>query len=129
MYCRNEKLRQFLYETMEPIANKPSFTLEEKKHILNKIDQAVTFDNFLQTKYIGKKRFSLEGLESLIPSLDAAIRQSAKLGAQECVLGMAHRGRLNVLVNIFEKSYENVFSEFEDNTISEMECGGDVKPI
>ena len=128
MYCRNEKIRQFLYEKMETIANKPSFSLEEKKHILNKIDQAVTFESFLQTKYVGKKRFSLEGLEALIPSLDAAIRSSSDMGAVECALGMAHRGRLNVLVNIFEKSYENVFSEFEDNITSEMfERGGDVK--
>ena len=128
MYCRDEKLRQWMYEHMEPIANKPHFSLDEKRQLQKKIDQAVTFENFLQTKYVGKKRFSLEGLEALIPSLDSVIRQAASLGVREFVLGMAHRGRLNVLVNIFEKSYEDVFSEFEETALSEaFEHGGDVK--
>ena len=88
----------------------------------------LTFESFLQTKYVGKKRFSLEGNESLIPALDTAIAEAAKQGTKEVVLGMAHRGRLNVLVNIFEKSYETVFSEFEDSSIpKEYERGGDVK--
>lgn len=128
MYCRNESLRQWLLSKMEPIANQPQFSLDEKKHILKKIDQAVTFEQFLQTKYIGKKRFSLEGSDALIPALDAAIRQSAELGVSEFVLGMAHRGRLNVLVNIFGKSYEDLFSEFEGTTLPETIHGdADVK--
>ena len=86
-----------------------------KLSILNKLGQAVNFENFLQTKYVGKKRFSLEGLEVLIPALYQAIHTGAKEGVKECMLGMAHRGRLNVLVNIFQKSYEDVFSEFEEN--------------
>lgn len=128
MYCRNERLRTWLFNTMEPVCNRPNFHLEEKRHILRKIQQAVTFESFLQTKYVGKKRFSLEGLESLIPALDAVIRQAALLGAKEFILGMAHRGRLNVLVNIFGKKYEDVFSEFEGASLPNTIKGdGDVK--
>jgi 2-oxoglutarate dehydrogenase E1 component len=128
MYCRDEKIRQWLYQEMEPITNAPKFSPEFKKHILGKINQAVMFENFLHTKYVGKKRFSLEGVESLIPALDEAIRLSANMGAKEFILGMAHRGRLNVLVNIFGKSYEDVFSEFEKGTKPEDVKGdGDVK--
>ena len=101
MYCRNEKLRQWLYQKMEPHANRSDFNKDEKVRILHKINEAVHFENFLQTKYVGKKRFSLEGLESLIPALDQLIREGSELGVQEFVLGMAHRGRLNVLVNVF----------------------------
>jgi len=128
MYCRDEKLRQWLYSEMEPIGNEPVFSREEKLHILEKIDHAVSFESFLQMKFVGKKRFSLEGNEAIIPSLDAAIRQGAKMGAQEFVLGMAHRGRLNVLVNIFGKQYETVFYEFEGSTLpDDLRGGGDVK--
>lgn len=126
-YCRNEQLRQWLYLEMEPIANTPKFENSEKLHILKKIDEAVTFENFLQTKFVGKKRFSLEGLESVIPALDSAIEESARLGAAEFVLGMAHRGRLNVLVNIFGKSYEEVFTEFGNVIGANDRRGGDVK--
>lgn len=126
-YCQNEDLRQWLYLEMEPLANSPTFENSEKLHILKKIDEAVTFENFLQTKFVGKKRFSLEGLESVIPALDAAIEQSAQLGASEFVLGMAHRGRLNVLVNIFGKSYEEVFTEFGNVIGANDRRGGDVK--
>jgi 2-oxoglutarate dehydrogenase E1 component len=127
-YCRNEKLRQWLYDNMEPNGNTPQFSNDEKHHILKKINQGVTFENFLQTKYVGKKRFSLEGLEALIPSLDSTIREGANLGVRSFVLGMAHRGRLNVLVNIFEKSYEDVFSEFEETSFDDKALfAGDVK--
>ncbi|MDC0036703.1 2-oxoglutarate dehydrogenase E1 component [bacterium] len=128
MYCSNEKLRQWLYNKMESCANQPKVEQTETLSILNKLGQAVNFENFLQTKYVGKKRFSLEGLEVLIPALYQAIHTGAKEGVQECVLGMAHRGRLNVLVNIFQKSYEDVFSEFEENiTFDFLHTGGDVK--
>ncbi len=128
MYCSNEKIRQFMYKIMESSANKPVYSAEKKLEILNKLGQAVNFENFLQTKYIGKKRFSLEGLEVLIPALDVAIRQAAQQDVKEFVLGMAHRGRLNVLVNVFQKSYEDVFSEFEENIIFDfLHTGGDVK--
>ena len=128
MYCRDDKLREWLIEEMESIGNQPAFSLKERRDILKKIDQAVTFESFLQKKYVGKKRFSLEGLESLIPSLEALINQAAQLGAREFVMGMAHRGRLNVLVNIFRKSYEDVFSEFEETSLpGDRRSGGDVK--
>jgi 2-oxoglutarate dehydrogenase E1 component len=128
MYCRNEKLRHWIQERMEGSANTPEFSKEEKLHILKKTHQAVFFESFLQTKYVGKKRFSLEGLEAFIPALDACIQESSRLGAEEIVVGMAHRGRLNVLVNIFEKSYETVFAEFDENVAPEAFVqGGDVK--
>ncbi|MFT5170776.1 MAG: 2-oxoglutarate dehydrogenase E1 component, partial [Candidatus Marinamargulisbacteria bacterium] len=128
MYCRDEKLRQWMYEEMETNGNTPNFSKEEKIYILKKINQSVSFESFLQKKYVGQKRFSLEGLEAIIPSLDTAIREGAKLGAKEFVIGMAHRGRLNVLVNIFGKAYEAIFSEFEHSDIPENVYGdGDVK--
>ncbi len=103
-------------------------TFEERKRALEKTNQGVIFEKFLQTKYIGQKRFSLEGGEALIPGLDAIITSAAKNGAKEVVVGMAHRGRLNVLANILGKTYEQIFSEFEgivpvDNT----QGSGDVK--
>lgn len=128
MYCRNPALRQWIYNGIEPIANKPVFSTEEKIHILNKINHAVTFESFLHTKYVGQKRFSLEGAEALIPALDAAIVQSAELGVKEVILGMAHRGRLSVLTNILGKDYATVFSEFEGSFFDEEVVGdGDVK--
>lgn len=127
MYCQNEKLREWMMQSMEPIANRPNYSKEKKIQILNLINKAVNFENFLQTKFVGKKRFSLEGIESLIPSLDAAIQMGGKLGVRECILGMAHRGRLNVLVNVFQKTYENVFSEFEETAYNDLNWSSDVK--
>ena len=104
------------------------FHLEQKKNILHKLNQATVFENFLQTKYIGQKRFSLEGGETTIAALDALINKGADLGVKEFVIGTAHRGRLNVLANILGKSYEFIFKEFEGGD-SEMQHtgGGDVK--
>ncbi len=127
MYCQDEKLRNWLVKEMEPIANKPKFSKEKQIQILELINKAVNFENFLQTKFVGKKRFSLEGIESLIPSLTSSIEVGANLGVKECVLGMAHRGRLNVLVNVFQKTYENVFSEFEETAYNDEEWSSDVK--
>lgn len=128
MYCRDEQLRQWLYKELEPQGNRPSYSKEKRLYILDKISHAVLFENFLQTKYVGKKRFSLEGVEALIPSLDAAINQGGQMGVKEVVLGMAHRGRLNVLVNVFGKTYEQVFSEFEEVLPAKgMNMSGDVK--
>lgn len=125
---RNSDIRQWLYKEMEPIANDPKFDKVKKKHILSKINEAVGFENFLHTKFVGQKRFSLEGIEALIPAMDATIEQGAFLGAEEFVIGMAHRGRLNMLVNIFGKGYENVFSEFSGTKLpDEVEGDGDVK--
>ena len=128
MYCRNEKVRAWLYDKMESTGNQPEVAQEKKLDILKKLGDAVIFENFLQTKYVGKKRFSLEGIEVLIPALDTLIRVAAEDGVEEFVLGMAHRGRLNVLVNIFQKSYKDVFSEFEENiSFDFLNKGGDVK--
>ncbi|MEK9726659.1 MAG: 2-oxoglutarate dehydrogenase E1 component [Candidatus Margulisiibacteriota bacterium] len=127
MHCQNEKLREWMVSNMEPITNHPNYSKEKQLQILELINKSVNFENFLQTKFVGKKRFSLEGIEALIPSLDSAINVGADLGVKECVLGMAHRGRLNVLVNVFQKTYENVFSEFEESNIYDDQWSGDVK--
>ncbi len=105
----------------------PSFvpTIEEKKRILFKLNEAVVFENFLHTKYLGQKRFSLEGGESTIPALDAIIRRGAELGVEEVMIGMAHRGRLNVLTNTIGKTYEQVFNEFEGRVPLEVSTMGD----
>ncbi len=104
------------------------FTIEEKKDILEKLNQGVIFERFLHTKYIGQKRFSLEGSESTIAALDAIINTAAAGGVEEVVIGMAHRGRLNVLANILGKTYEQIFTEFEGTAIPDTTMGsGDVK--
>ncbi len=101
---------------------------EQKKDILEKLNQGVIFEKFLHTKYVGQKRFSLEGGETTIAALDAIINTAADLGVQEVVLGMAHRGRLNVLANTLGKTYEQIFSEFEGSAIPDSTMGsGDVK--
>jgi 2-oxoglutarate dehydrogenase E1 component len=105
-----------------------NLSLEKKKRILQKLNQGVMFEKFLHTKYIGQKRFSLEGGETTIAALDAIINTGAEGGVKEVVIGMAHRGRLNVLANILGKTYENIFSEFEGTTIPDQTMGsGDVK--
>lgn len=102
--------------------------LEQKLRVLKKLNEGVIFEKFLHTKYIGQKRFSLEGGESTIPALDIILDQSAQAGVQEVVIGMAHRGRLNVLANTLEKTYEQIFSEFEGNMPPDTTMGsGDVK--
>jgi 2-oxoglutarate dehydrogenase E1 component len=129
MYIRNPvKIKWFLDKFREN-RNTPSFTLKEKKQILRKLNQAVTFENFLHTKYIGQKRFSLEGAEGIIPALDAVIEIGAELGIDEFTIGMAHRGRLNVLANILNKTYKEVFTEFEGKLFADydIQFGGDVK--
>jgi 2-oxoglutarate dehydrogenase E1 component len=104
------------------------FTLAEQKRILEKLNYGVIFEKFLNTKFIGQKRFGLEGGESMIPALDAMINTAADGGVKEVVIGMAHRGRLNVLTNIMRKTYDQIFSEFEGNMPTDMTMGsGDVK--
>jgi 2-oxoglutarate dehydrogenase E1 component len=103
-------------------------TPEKRKRILQKLNEAVVFENFLQTKYVGQKRFSLEGGENTIPALDSIINRFAELGGKEVVIGMAHRGRLNILANILGKTYEYIFSEFEgEESTDELSGSGDVK--
>ena len=127
MHIQNVEEKEFIKNWLQINENHPSLSAEEKIEVLSKLNQAVAFENYLNTKYVGQKRFSLEGGESLIPALDQLISNSSKLGIQEVVLGMAHRGRLNVLSNIFGKSYKQIFSEFEGKEFEEDVFSGDVK--
>ncbi|MEM8568362.1 MAG: 2-oxoglutarate dehydrogenase E1 component [Bacteroidota bacterium] len=102
--------------------------IDTKRRILEKLNEAVVFENFLHTKFLGQKRFSLEGGENTIPALDAIISEAGNSGVKEVVIGMAHRGRLNVLTNIMGKTYDEIFNEFEGNTDPDLTMGdGDVK--
>ncbi len=127
MYIRKPDKVDWLKNKMEGVKNTGTFSNDEKKHILHKLNQAVVFEQFLHKKFVGQKRFSLEGGESLIPALDAAIELGAKEGIEEFVVGMAHRGRLNVLANIFNKTYKDIFSEFEGKEYEDNLFDGDVK--
>ncbi|MEO5909450.1 MAG: 2-oxoglutarate dehydrogenase E1 component, partial [Pelobium sp.] len=126
-YMRNPIKLKWFEERMEKTRNTPDFSTEKKKRILLKLNQAVAFENFLGTKFLGQKRFSLEGAETLIPALDSVIEKGAELGIEEFVIGMAHRGRLNVLTNIMGKTYKDIFSEFEGKYNKDLPFGGDVK--
>lgn len=126
-YMRNPIKLKWFEERMEKNRNKPAFDVETKKRILNKLNQAVAFESFLGTKFLGQKRFSLEGAEALIPALDSVIEKGADLEIEEFVIGMAHRGRLNVLANIMGKTYKDIFSEFEGKYNKDLPFGGDVK--
>jgi 2-oxoglutarate dehydrogenase E1 component len=126
-YISSKEKVSFLIAEMETNFKAP-IHLDKKKHILEKLNQGVIFEKFLHTKYIGQKRFSLEGGESTIAALDAIINTAASHDVQEVVIGMAHRGRLNVLANIMGKTYEQIFSEFEGTAIIDQTMGsGDVK--
>ena len=127
MYIRNPKIIQWIQEKLNVNDNKPNFTNDQKIGILNKLNQAVSFENFLHTKYVGQKRFSLEGGESIIPALDALIERAAEKGVEQFVMGMAHRGRLNVLANIFGKSTQDIFGEFDGKDYDQEYFDGDVK--
>ena len=137
IYCHSIGVEYMYIRTPERIAwfqgklnendNRPSFSADQKKYLLKKLNQAVSFERFLHTKYVGQKRFSLEGNESLIPALDALIEKGAEIGVKEFVMGMAHRGRLNVLTNIFGKSPKQIFSEFDGKDYEEAIFDGDVK--
>tara|TARA_B100000686_G_scaffold355291_1_gene472092 strand:- start:12215 stop:14944 length:2730 start_codon:yes stop_codon:yes gene_type:complete len=128
MYIRDPKKVDWIQKKLNINNNHPKFSLDQKKHILSKLNQAVSFENFLHTKFVGQKRFSLEGGESLIPALDSIIELAAEKGVKEFVMGMAHRGRLNTLINIFGKSASDIFNEFEGKDYNEeMPFDGDVK--
>ena len=127
MYIRNPEKKKWIQDWLNKNDNHPTLSSTQKKHILKKLVQAVSFENFLHTKYVGQKRFSLEGGESLIPALDSLIESAANLGVKEFVMGMAHRGRLNTLTNIFGKSPKAIFSEFEGKDYEEEVFDGDVK--
>lgn len=126
-YIRDPQKLEWLQKRMESKRNQPNLDIEEKRNFLRKLNKAVVFENFLHTKFVGQKRFSLEGLEALIPALDAVIQYGSGSQIQEFVLGMAHRGRLNVLANILGKSYEDIFKEFEGKAYEEALFEGDVK--
>ena len=128
MYMRNPEKITWWKDRLMVNDNHPNYTQDAKKYILSKLNQAVTFESFLQTKYVGQKRFSLEGGEALIPGISVALRNAAEVyGVEECVLGMAHRGRLNTLVNIFKKPIRDLFSEFEGKDFEDTNIDGDVK--
>ena len=126
MYIRKPEEVAWIREKLE-LKNRPKYSEKEKKHILHKLNQAVVFEKFLHTKFVGQKRFSLEGNEALIPALDAVVEKGADIGIKEFIIGMAHRGRLNVLANIFNKTYEKIFSEFEGKEYEDNLFDGDVK--
>jgi len=127
MYMRNPERIAWIQEQLNQNDNRSVFSSEEKIYLLKKLNEAVAFESFLHTKYVGQKRFSLEGNESLIPALDAIIERAATKGVKQFVLGMAHRGRLNVLTNIFGKSPKDIFSEFDGKDYEEAIFDGDVK--
>ncbi|WP_439516344.1 2-oxoglutarate dehydrogenase E1 component [Sediminibacterium sp.] len=126
-YISDQKKIDWLTREMEQQFVQP-LSLDKKKRVLEKLNQGVMFEKFLHTKYIGQKRFSLEGGETTIAALDAIINVAANHEVQEVVIGMAHRGRLNVLANIMGKTYEQIFSEFEGTAVMDQTMGsGDVK--
>ncbi len=128
MHIRDIEILEWFKEKAENSFLNWKPTTDEKKRILKKLNEAVVFENFLHTKYIGQKRFSLEGGENTIPALDRIICRASELGVAEVVIGMAHRGRLNVLANTMGKTYEEIFNEFEGTAIPDLTMGdGDVK--
>jgi 2-oxoglutarate dehydrogenase E1 component len=127
LYMREPKVVKWLQERMEKNKNTPAFNTNEKKTILKKLTQAVVFESYLHTKFVGQKRFSLEGAEAVIPAMDTLMEHGANLGIEDYVIGMAHRGRLNVLTNIMNKTYKDVFTEFEGRPSEDSLFDGDVK--
>lgn len=128
MYIRNPDEIKWIQNWLNENDNRPKYSAEEKKQLLKKLNEAISFESFLHSKYVGQKRFSVEGVDALIPGLDALIERGAEMGIEQFVVGMAHRGRLNVLANIFGKSPENIFSEFDSKEYDEEELfDGDVK--
>ncbi|MFC4738648.1 2-oxoglutarate dehydrogenase E1 component [Flavobacterium ponti] len=128
MYIREPRKLSWIKNRLDINDNQPNFNPEQKKNILGKLNEAVSFETFLHAKYVGQKRFSLEGCESAIPALDALIEAAADKGVEQFVMGMAHRGRLNVLANIFGKNTQNIFSEFDGKDYDDdLSFDGDVK--
>ncbi len=126
-YVRTPHIVDWIQSRVEQNRNHTIFNKEEKKHIYEKLMRAVDFEAFLHTKFVGQKRFSLEGAEAIIPALETLVEEGAALGVKEFVIGMAHRGRLNVLANILNKNYENIFVEFEGKSFGDSIFEGDVK--
>ncbi|WP_338413097.1 2-oxoglutarate dehydrogenase E1 component [uncultured Sphaerotilus sp.] len=126
MHITEPTEKRWWQERLESIRSKPSFSTEQKKHVLDRLTAAEGLERFLHTKYVGQKRFSLEGGESFIASMDELVQRAGEKGVQEIVIGMAHRGRLNVLVNTLGKMPKDLFAEF-DHTAPEDLPAGDVK--
>lgn len=127
MHIEHKEEREWFQKAYESSGNNIRLPLEKAKRVLNKLNEAVVFENFLHTKFVGQKRFSLEGGETTIPALDAIINLASAMGVEEVIIGMAHRGRLNVLANILNKTYEYIFSEFEGIEPDVTMGDGDVK--
>ncbi len=127
MHIQEPDERQWLIDRMEPCRNHPDFSIDEKLHILEKLNQAALFEQFLHRRFIGQKRFSLEGGEILIPVLDRIVRNCPEAGISDVVMGMSHRGRLNVLTHILRKPYETLFAEFKESVSPGFIGDGDVK--
>lgn len=128
MHLLNLEERRWLREQMESTSNKPTLSKEDKREILHKLNQALAFEEFLHKKYVGLKRFSLEGNETLIPMIHFMLELAGKRDIEKVFMGMAHRGRLNILVNIMKKPYHKVFAEFEGNIDpASIQGSGDVK--
>tara|TARA_B100001057_G_scaffold95434_1_gene91906 strand:- start:610 stop:3312 length:2703 start_codon:yes stop_codon:yes gene_type:complete len=127
MYIRDPEKVKWIQNFININGNQPNFSKNEKLSILDSLNKAYTFENFLQKKYVGQKRFSLEGGESLIPAIDFLIDSASEKGVEDFVMGMSHRGRLNTLVNIFGKSSRDIFGEFEGKDYEEDIFDGDVK--
>ncbi len=128
MHITDSARKHWIQKRLERLRSTPAYDADRRKHIFERVMHAEEFERFLHTRYVGQKRFSLEGGESLIPMLDTLIQRAGKHGAKEIILGMAHRGRLNVLANIMGKSLSEIFSEFEGAQLEETAQGqGDVK--
>jgi 2-oxoglutarate dehydrogenase E1 component len=126
MYITDMTQKRWVSERLESIRSTPSYGAEHRKHILERLTAAETLEKYLHTKYVGQKRFSLEGGETLIPQLDILLQNAGKAGVQELVIGMAHRGRINVLVNTMGKMPKDLFAEFEGKHADDL-LAGDVK--
>ncbi len=127
MHIQDPDERQWLKDRMEAVRNRPGIARDRQLQILSKLQEATLFENFLHRNFLGQKRFSLEGGETIIPLLDAVVTKSAGLGFRDLILGMAHRGRLNVLASIFRKPLAAIFAEFQDNLEYNFVGEGDVK--
>ena len=127
MYISAPEQKRWWQEKLESIRSQPKLTSEQRTHILERLSAAEGLERFLHTRYVGQKRFSLEGGESFIVAMDALVTRAAQSGFEECVIGMAHRGRLNVLVNILGKTPSELFLEFEGMLNSTELPAGDVK--
>ncbi len=128
MHIQDTDRRRWLQERMEQVRNRPAPSQQQQLRLLDRLIEADGFESFLRTRYVGKKRFGLEGGESLIPMLDTIVEGAPGVGVGEIVMGMAHRGRLNVLVNVLKKSFDQIFTEFEELWQEDfIEGGGDVK--